>query len=274
MIRIVGAVCIDIVARRDAFTAGTSNPSCISVGIGGVGYRVYRGLSAPSRFLTAIGDDELSARAARELAADPAATVRVIAAAGPPVYVALMERGRLAVGASDLSAVERLDADEAIAWVGEPEPGDLLVLDANLAPDLVGRLVDRFAHRTRLVLEPVSVEKAGRCRHALHDLFLVTPTAEEAAALAGGAAGLAGWLAERRIGHAVVTLGPEGAELWTAEGRRRYAPPRVVPSDDTTGAGDRLLAVLLEGLHRGLAVDAALPAAMASVASWLEVGSA
>jgi hypothetical protein len=36
MIRIVGAVCVDIVARRDTFVAGTSNPSRIGVGIGGV----------------------------------------------------------------------------------------------------------------------------------------------------------------------------------------------------------------------------------------------
>lgn len=273
MIRIVGAVCIDIVARRDAFTAGTSNPSRISVGIGGVGYRVYRGLSVPARLLTAIGDDELSASAGRALADDPSVAVRVIAAAGPPIYLAMMERGRLAVGASDLSAVERLDARDVLAWIGEPEPGDLLVLDANLTPDLLAILVDRFAPRTRVVLEPVSVEKAGRCRHALHDLFLVTPTVEEAAALSGSG-GFAGWMAERRIGHAVLTRGPEGAELWTAGAARRFAPPRIVRADDTTGAGDRLLAALLEGLHRGLAMAAALRAAMASVADWLERGIA
>jgi sugar/nucleoside kinase (ribokinase family) len=273
MIRIVGAVCVDIVARRDTFVAGTSNPSRIGVGIGGVGYRVYRGLSVPARFLTAVGDDPLSALAARELADDPSIAARVIPAAGPPVYLALMERGRLAVGASDLAAVGRLGAADVLAWIGEPEPEGLLVLDANLAPNLVGILVDRFARRMRVVFEPVSVEKAARCRPALHDLFLVTPTEEEAAALAGGG-GLAAWMAERRIRHAVVTRGPDGTILHAAGVEQRFAPSRVVAAADTTGAGDRLLAALLDGLHGGLGMPAALRAAMETVETWLEKGSA
>jgi sugar/nucleoside kinase (ribokinase family) len=273
MIRIVGAACIDFVARRDSFAAGTSNPSRIGVGLGGVGYRVYRNLSAPARFLTAVGDDPLSALVARELAADPSVAVRVVPAAGPPVYLAMMERGRLAVGASDLAAVERLDEADALAWIGEPAPGDLLVLDANLAPDLVGRLVDRYADRTGVVFEPVSVEKAARCRGVLHDLLLVTPTEEEAEALAGGGS-LAAWIDERRIRHAVVTRGPGGADLHAAGTVRRFAPSRVVAAADTTGAGDRLLAALLEGLHGGLGMAAALRAAMETVETWLEKGSA
>jgi sugar/nucleoside kinase (ribokinase family) len=260
------------VARRDTFAAGTSNPSRISVGVGGVGYRVYRGLCVPARFLTAIGDDGLSALAGRELASDPSVTVRVIPAAGPSIYLALMERGRLAVGASDLAAVERLGAADVQAWIGEPEPGELLVLDANLAPDLVGALVERFARLLRVVFEPVSVEKAARCRHALHDLFLVTPTEEEAAALCGG--DLAGWMAGRRIAHAVVTRGPGGAALHSAGVERQFAPSRVVAAADTTGAGDRLLAALLDGLHGGLGMAAALQRAMETVESWLEKGSA
>jgi len=273
MVLIVGAVCMDIVARRSEFAAGTSNPSRITVGVGGVGYRVYRGLSVPARFLTAIGDDPLSAIAGRELAADTAASVRVFPAAGPPVYLALMERGRLAVGASDLAAIERLHAADALAWVGEPDPGELLVLDANLAPDLVGTLVERFASRMRVVLEPVSVEKAARCRHALHDLFLVTPTEEEAAALAGGG-DFAGWMADRRIGYAVVTRGPGGADLHAGGRARRFAPSRVVAAADTTGAGDRMLAAILDRLHAGLGMEAALRSAMETVETWLEKGSA
>jgi sugar/nucleoside kinase (ribokinase family) len=273
MVRIVGAVCIDIVARRDAFTAGTSNPSRISVGVGGVGYRVYRGLSVAARLLTAIGDDELSALAARELASDPSVTVRVVPAAGAPVYLALMERGRLAVGASQTTAVEGLSAADAAAWIGEAAPGDLLVLDANLAPDLVGGLVDRYAPRMRVVFEPVSVEKAGRCRGVLHDLFLVTPTEEEAEALAGGRS-LAAWMGEHRVRHAVVTRGSGGADLHEAGTVRRFAPSRVVASADTTGAGDRLLAALLDGLHGDFGVSAALRAAMETVETWLEKGSA
>jgi sugar/nucleoside kinase (ribokinase family) len=273
MIWIVGAACVDIVARRGAFIPGTSNPSLIGVEIGGVGLRVHRGLTTPSRFLTALGDDPLSAMAARELAGDPAASVRIIPGTGPSVYVAFMEAGRLAVGASSLAAIERLPEAEVLAWIGEPGGGDLLVLDANLAPELVAALVDRFTRRMRVVFEPVSVEKAARCRGVLHDLFLVTPTAEEAESLAGGS-GLPAWMADRAVAHAVVTRGAAGTTLYSAGGEQRFAPGRVVAAADTTGAGDRLLAALLDGLHGGLGMDAALRAAMETVETWLEKGSA
>jgi ribokinase len=273
MIWVVGAACVDIVARRDAFVSGTSNPSRIGVEVGGVGRRVHRALTSPARLLTALGDDPLSGVAVRELTADPSATVRVVPGSGPSVYLAIMEAGRLAVGASSMAAVERLSEADVLAWMGEPAAVDLLVLDANLAPGLVASLVDRFARRLRVVLEPVSVEKATRCRDALHDLYLVTPTAEEAEALAGGD-DLAAWLAGRSIAGAVVTHGPAGATLH-ANGRvRDFAPGRVVAAADTTGAGDRLLAALLDGLHGGLGMDAALRAAMETVEAWLEKGSA
>jgi len=273
MIWIVGAACVDIVARRAAFIPGTSNPSRIGVEIGGVGHRVHRGLRAPARFLTALGDDPLSGLVERELAADPSTVARIVPGAGPSVYVAIMEAGRLAVGASSLAAIERLGEADVLPWIGEPDAADLLVLDANLAPDLVAALVDRFARRIRVVLEPVSVEKAARCRDAVHDLFLVTPTAEEATALAEGG-DLAAWMADRAIAHAVVTRGPAGVVLHAAGVAREFPPGRVVAAADTTGAGDRLLAALLDGLHGGLAIDAALCAAMETVETLLEKGSA
>jgi sugar/nucleoside kinase (ribokinase family) len=273
MIWIVGAACVDIVARRGRFIPGTSNPSRIGVEIGGVGRRVHRGLTAPSRFITALGDDPLSAMAARELASDPATSVRIVPGAGPSIYVAFMEAGRLSVGAASLAAIEGLAEADVLAWIGEPAAGDLLVLDANLAPDLLAALVDRFARRLRVVFEPVSVEKAARCREALHDLFLVTPTAEEAESLAGDG-GLAAWMTDQAIAHAVLTRGPAGAVLFAAGEERPFPPGRVVAAADTTGAGDRLLAALLDGLHGGLVMDAALRAAMETVETWLEKGSA
>jgi sugar/nucleoside kinase (ribokinase family) len=273
MIWIVGAACVDIVARREAFVPGTSNPSRVSVEVGGVGRRVHRGLAPGARLLTALGDDPLSAIAARELADDGSVTARVVPGIGPSVYLALMAAGRLEVGASSLAAVERLAEADVLAWLGEPAPGDLLVLDANLAPGLVGALVDRFARKMRVVFEPVSVEKAARSRPALHDLFLVTPTEEEAAALAGGG-DLAAWLAAASIANAVVTRGPAGAVLHAGGRVRAFPPNRVVAAADTTGAGDRLLAALLDGLHGGRAMEEALAAAMAAVETWLEKGSA
>jgi sugar/nucleoside kinase (ribokinase family) len=72
----------------------------------------------------------------------------------------------------------------------------------------------------------------------------------------------------------VVTRGPDGTVLHTAGVEQRLAPSRVVAATDTTGAGDRLLAALLDGLHGGLGMPAALRAAMETVETWLEKGSA
>ena len=98
MVWVVGALCVDAVAVKDRFIDGTSNPARITLVPGGVGYRIYRGLARPRRFITALGTDPLSAFAARALEGDGDAVVRTVEAS-PPLYMAFMESGRLKVGA-------------------------------------------------------------------------------------------------------------------------------------------------------------------------------
>jgi sugar/nucleoside kinase (ribokinase family) len=244
------------------------------VRIGGVGNRIYRGLATEKRFLTALGDDPLSAIVARELSAVGAA-VLTMPGAGPPLYLALMEEGRLAVGAADVAAAERIGEADVLAWLGDPPETDMLVLEGNLAPGLVAALVWRFARRMPVVFEPVSVEKAARHRENLRDLFLVTPDEPEAATLAGGdAADLPAWMAERCIAHALVTRGSHGATLFSAGERREYAPGRVVAAEDTTGAGDQLVASLLDCLAAGAPPAEAVRTAMDDVERLLAKGVA
>ena len=56
MIWVVGAVAIDMVAVREKFLDGTSNPSDIRLGLGGVGYRIFSNLETPRRFIQALFD--------------------------------------------------------------------------------------------------------------------------------------------------------------------------------------------------------------------------
>jgi len=60
MVFVVGAVAIDMVAVRERFLDGTSNPSDIRMGLGGVGYRVFSNLDCPRRFITALAADPVS----------------------------------------------------------------------------------------------------------------------------------------------------------------------------------------------------------------------
>ncbi len=44
MVTVVGAVAIDMIAVRERFLEGTSNPSDIRLGLGGVGWRSFSNL--------------------------------------------------------------------------------------------------------------------------------------------------------------------------------------------------------------------------------------
>jgi sugar/nucleoside kinase (ribokinase family) len=273
MVFVVGAVAIDLIAVREKFLDGTSNPSDIRLGLGGVGYRIFSNLDAPRKFITALAGDPISRWAREALEADGGVAIQKVREkdARPPLYLALMESGSLKVAASDFRIVEQsLSASFAVEQIGDPEPGDFLVLDGNLSPSVLQGLASRYAGRARVVFEPVSVEKATRHAAALNDLFLLTPTREEMASLTRGP--VQEYRRSRRIANVLVTLGREGALLYDDDGETAFAPSLVVDATDTTGAGDLLLASLISLLHAGQPVRAAVPSAMRGVEQRLASG--
>jgi len=130
--------------------------------------------------------------------------------------------------------------------------------------------VRKYSGRTRVVFEPVSVEKAARHAKALEGLFLMTPTQEEMEALTGG--GFQEFRRARRIACLLVTLGREGLRLFDDEGEEAFAPSHVVDAPDTTGAGDLLLASLVSHLHAGEPMRTAVRSAMHGVEQRLQAG--
>jgi sugar/nucleoside kinase (ribokinase family) len=274
MVLVVGAIAIDMVAVRERFLEGTSNPSHIRYGLGGVGYRIFSNLDVPRRLITALGADPISRWAREALEADGDVLVQVARGrdAGPPLYLALMESGSLKVAASDFRIVEEALSPSFVEQsIGSPGPHDFLVLDANLSPGLLAGLVRRYAAATRVIFEPVSVEKAGRHRDALRGVYLMTPTEEETRALAPG--GLEAFMRDREIANVLVTRGEAGAVLYAAGKSVDYAPGTVIRASDTTGAGDLLLALLLSRLQRGEQIETAVPSAMRAVEERLAAGA-
>jgi sugar/nucleoside kinase (ribokinase family) len=293
MIWIAGAVCLDIVAMRTRFIDGTSNPSSFRLGVGGVGYNIFRSCTAPARFITALGRDQISGIAREALRGNPAVLIRDFEEGRPAVYAAFMEDGRLKVGASDLSALENgLDAAFLIEAIGEPDAGDFLVLDGNLSAHAVRGTVERLAARVRILFEPVSVEKSLRHRASLPGCWLSTPSEKETAALVRGddARGplpeesnqsgdpgitddeVFAWMHEAGSENLLVTRGERGTSLYTGGTRRDFPPGRVVRTKDSTGAGDLLVASLLGFLHQGRGLREAITPAMAVVESALGKG--
>lgn len=280
MVTVVGAVGIDLVAVREKFLDGTSNPSDIRLGLGGVGWRIFSSLEVPRRFITALGADPMSRWAREALEADGDAVIQEARGrdSGPPLYLALMESGSLKVGASDFRILEEtLSPDFVQRNVGSPGPADFLVLDANLSPALLAGLVQRFAGATHIVFQSVSVEKALRHARSLRGVYLVTSNAGEMDALAAGGDARR-WMLDHEVAHAVVTRGGEGVALFSAGpaggGARVEIPARSVEgARDTTGAGDLLTALVLNNLHQGLDMEGAVRAAMRSVEERLEKGA-
>ncbi len=271
MVFVVGAVAIDVVAIRERFLDGTSNPSDIRMGLGGVGYRIFSNLECPRRFITALAGDPISRWARETLEADGDVAIQVEKGrdSGPPLYLALMESGSLKVGASDFRIVEQGLTEEFVARaVGNPGPADFLVLDSNLSAGLFARLVDRYAGRTRVVVEPVSVEKARRHLASLRGLYLMTPTGEELDAVCPS--DVPSFMRERSIEAVLLTRGEAGCRLYQG-GTVSELPPRVVvQARDTTGAGDQLLALVLSSLHAGASLPDAVRAAMDGVEQRLQ----
>jgi sugar/nucleoside kinase (ribokinase family) len=273
MVFVVGAVAIDLVAVKEKFLDGTSNPSDIRLGLGGVGYRIFSNLTTPRKFITALAGDPISRWARQALEADGGAAIQAVRDkdAGPPLYLALMESGSLKVAASDFRIVEQaLSLPFALREVGEPGPSDFLVLDANLSVPVLAGLAEEFASRTRVVFEPVSVEKAARHLGALRGIFLLTPTWEEKDALCRGS--VRDFMKSRDIRNVLVKRGREGVTLLDDEGELDFAPSEVVEAPDTTGAGDLLVASLVSFLHEGQAMRTAVRSAMTAVEQRLRDG--
>jgi ribokinase len=92
------------------------------------------------------------------------------------------------------------------------------------------------------------------------DIDILVANAGEAAALGADPASLA-----RRLRQAlVVTSGGAGATAFLAGGGHIAIPALAIEPVDTTGAGDTFVGVLAAGLHRGLALGAALRHASAA----------
>jgi sugar/nucleoside kinase (ribokinase family) len=284
MICVVGALAVDMLVRRDRFLRGTSNPAAIALEPGGVGYRIFAGLPGPKRLYTALGADLLGRWLAEQISDGQQLQPIFLDRYRTACYCAFMEAGKLLYGAADMRVVE-----EGLAWpqlrarVPELGPGDMLVLEANLSPALVRTLVRKFGRRTRVVFEGVSVEKLVRHQEGLSDLFVLSANEEELRALGRAFADSAGngpaprgeawigrFMAERRISNLLVSRGSRGVRLYVATGgggtrRSEEAPRRIVEAPDSTGAGDRLLAAVLEQADAVSDLAEALPGAVAAV---------
>lgn len=245
---VVGGTNMDVVARTAApLVPATSNPGRTRISPGGVGRNVAACLGllgAPVRLVSVVGDDAFGDEALRVTAAcgaDVGAVRRAPGATG--TYTAVLDdRGELVAAVSDMAIVDELRLETV-----HLTDAALVVLDGNLAHEQAERVVAAAAGSgVPLAFEPVSVAKAGRLADLVRDLLLVTPNADELAALTGRAA--ADWRAavtdlhERGVEHVWLRHGADGSWMCSRGEEPVHLPAVPATVVDVTGAGDAMLA--------------------------------
>ena len=245
---VVGGTNMDVVARTSApLVPATSNPGHTRISPGGVGRNIAACLGllgAPVRLVSAVGDDAFGDEALRVTAAcgaDVGAVRRVPGATG--TYTAVLDdRGELVAAVSDMAIVDALELDTV-----HLTDAALVVVDGNLAHDQAARVVGAAADAgVPVAFEPVSVAKAARLADLVRDLFLVTPNADEIAALTGRP--VADWRASvgdlhaRGVEHVWLRHGAEGSWMCSRDADPVHLPAVAATVVDVTGAGDAMLA--------------------------------
>ncbi|GAA4017195.1 PfkB family carbohydrate kinase [Deinococcus rubellus] len=260
---VAGGLNTDILSRLPApLRLGTSNPAHTTFSPGGVGRNLAQNLAqlgVPTRLLGVVGDDAFGESLLNLTAASGVDVSGVLRRAGPSgSYLAVLtEDGELHAGLSSMALTAALTDAEAQRWAGHLDTASALIVDANLPPEVVARLLDEAARRgVPSVLEPVSAPKAGRLRPLLspaRPVWLLSPDRAELAALteqnltaADDAALLdaAQQLRQRGADFVLITLGQRGSWL-VGEGLPIHTPARQAQVLDVTGAGDALLAGLI-----------------------------
>lgn len=264
---VVGGANIDVkAASAGPLVPGTSNPGATVIAPGGVGRNIAENLARLGtrvHLVAAVGADALGDQL---LAATAAAGVRVDHVHRGPqptgTYTAVLDAGGdLVVAVADMAATDALSAADVSAARDLISAAALLVLDGNLALATVGCALDLGAVAgVRVVLDPVSVPKAGRLAGQLRPgrpVYLVTPNAAELAALTGRAVDTddrqrdaVRALHDAGVERVWVRFGERGSLLSGPEGVHTF-PARAADVLDVTGAGDAMLAAFCHAVLGG-----------------------
>lgn len=255
---VVGGTNMDVVARTSApLVPATSNPGRTRISPGGVGRNIAACLGllgAPVRLVSAVGDDAFGDEALRVTAACGAdvGAVRRVPDASTGTYTAVLDDGgELVAAVSDMAVVDALVLETV-----HLDDAALVVVDGNLAHGQASLVVAAAAAAgVRVAFEPVSVAKAARLADLVHDLFLVTPNADELAALTGRPGdewreGVAD-LHARGVEHVWLRHGAEGSWMCSRGAEPVHLPAAAATVVDVTGAGDAMLAAWVAAWLRG-----------------------
>jgi ribokinase len=265
MIHVIGNAAVDSVIRVDRLPR--PGETIVALGasedLGGKGANqaiVAARCGAPVRLVAPIGDDAMGARIRSSLAREgvltdgmtsPYATDRCVITVdshGENTILSFVEAARH----FDPIVETRIES-----WI---TPGDLVVMQGNLHPNVTRDCLALAKSKgATTVLNPSPTYAAQDYDWTLVDLVLVN-RGEAIELAAGGAEEAARELRKKGAGAVVLTLGADGAVLFSAENTFRVAAPQVV-AIDAVGAGDVFCGVLIAANALGRSWKDALAAA-------------
>jgi len=173
---VIGGANIDLRGRPvgEVLERHTSNPGKINVGSGGVGRNIAHNLAllnVPVTLLSAVGDDGEGIRILEETGKDGVRTDQMIISGEHPtgIYLAILdEKGEMEVAVSDMRILEEVTVDYLRSKAYLIKESKIVVMDTNIPEESIEYVVDLCNKvKVPLLIEPVSVEKAGKLRKVL-----------------------------------------------------------------------------------------------------------
>ena len=278
---VIGGANIDICgAAEKELIERDSNIGEICLGFGGVGRNIAQAcalLGEPVRFVTCFADDHFGEllRADCEALGMDCRWSATSTSYPSSMYLALLDAdGDMRIGMSDMRILEDLSDEVLDRAIKDMDPSDILVIDSNLQPERIGRIVARTP--CRIAADPVSANKAPRLARFLDRIQILKPNRVEAEELSGirvtdedSARNCLQFFLRRGVGEVLLTLAGEGVLLGTAEGMW-HLRHRELKMRSANGGGDSFLGAYLTRRIAGEDARAAVRFAMSAAAITVE----
>jgi pseudouridine kinase len=266
-VTVIGGANMDINGfSRDPLNMEDSNPGRVEYCPGGVGRNIAENLhrlGAEVRFISVIGDDpggELIRASSARMGLNIGQSLFLNSAqAVTSVYIALMDsNGEMKLALSDMGILEQMTAEHLESKAAIIEESAVVVLDANLSPEIIRFITDRFSGSGPLFfLDAVSAKKAPGAASRIASFDTIKMGRMEASALTGitlsGNVPLcekleekAIWFINRGVRRVFITLGKEGVFTACAD-KSFFSPIHYVQPVNSTGGGDAFMAGIVYG---------------------------
>ncbi|MGE5701230.1 MAG: carbohydrate kinase family protein [Clostridia bacterium] len=264
----IGGANVDVKAESQGeLHPGTSNPGIVRNACGGVARNVAENLARLGRrtglcaLVGADSDGSMLIERTGEIGVDTA-TVEIIHGKRTGRYLSLHDHsGEMMAAVADMEIMEAWDEHRVQRAIGLMAQADGVFLDANLPEAALRRLVaGAIDAGCFVVIDPVSVAKAQKCKGLLQGVTLFTPNCDEAEVLTGihgrtkaDVEAMADSLFTQGVKHVMITWGPNGVCI-RSENETGWLPAAKVTVRDVTGAGDAFTAGVMFGLHESESV--------------------